>query len=122
LTPWEIRLWPDVEAWLLGLGSADYERVVAAIDFLALEGPSLGRPLVDRIAGSRHHNLKELRPSSGASGTIRILFAFDPKRRAILLVGGDKAGAWEQWYREQVPIADDRLDSWLEHLGRQDNE
>lgn len=67
-------------------------------------------------------NLKELRPSSGKSSAIRILFAFDPKRRAILLVGGDKAGAWEQWYREQVPIADSRLDTWLDHLGRQDYE
>ena len=122
MASWEIHLWPDVEAWLLGLESANYVRVVAAIDFLALEGPSLGRPLVDRVSGSRHHNLKELRPSSGKSSAIRILFAFDPKRRAILLVGGDKAGAWEQWYREQVPIADSRLDTWLDHLGRQDYE
>lgn len=57
----------------------------------------LGRPLVDRITGSRIHNLKELRPGSSASSEIRILFVFDPERRAVLLVAGDKAGDWRRW-------------------------
>ena len=110
---WEINVWPDVEKWLLDLGDADYVRVAAAIDLLAIEGPSLGRPLVDHIRGSRHRNLKELRPRSSKASAIRILFAFDPERSAIILVAGDKAGAWDQWYREKIPIADDRLDQWL---------
>ena len=88
---WEIRLWEDVESWILGLDDADWELVSAAIDQLEFDGPMLGRPTVDRIKRSRHHNMKELRPGSTGRSEIRILFAFDPKRRAILLVAGDKS-------------------------------
>jgi hypothetical protein len=70
------------------------------------EGPTLGRPLVDRIQGSRIHHLKELRPGSGGRSEIRVLFAFDPARSALLLLGGDKAGNWQRWYRENIPIAE----------------
>jgi hypothetical protein len=70
------------------------------------EGPALGRPLVDRIQGSRLHHLKELRPGSAARSEIRVLFAFDPTRSALLLLGGDKAGNWKRWYKENIPIAD----------------
>ena len=68
------------------------------------EGPALGRPLVDRIAGSQIHHLKELRPGSAGRSEIRVLFAFDPSRSALLL-GGDKAGNWQRWYRENIPVA-----------------
>jgi len=78
------------------------------VDMLAEHGPGLGRPLVDSITGSRHANLKELRV-----GTCRVLFAFDPTRAAVLLVAGDKRDRWAQWYRQAVPIADDRYDAWL---------
>jgi len=110
---WEIRLWHDVEAWLLALDEGSFDLVAAAIDHLEEHGPSLGRPLVDRIQGARHHNMKELRPGSGGATEVRILFAFDPQRQAILLVAGDKAGRWQEWYRRNVPLADDRLDEWL---------
>ena len=93
---WEVRLWEDVEAWVLGLDDETYNLVAAAIDRLQSEGPMLGRPTADRIKGSRHHNMKELRPGSSGRSEIRILFAFDPRRRAILLVAGDKAGKWTQ--------------------------
>ncbi|MDR2566320.1 MAG: type II toxin-antitoxin system RelE/ParE family toxin [Bifidobacteriaceae bacterium] len=66
------------------------------------------------MRGSRHHNMKELRPGSAGRGKVRILFAFDPRRRAVLLVAGDKAGRWEQWYDRSIPLADDRFDEWLE--------
>src|SRR4051794_36140715 len=56
--------------------------------------PTLGRPIVDRIQGSRVHHLKELRPGSAGASEIRILFPFDPATRAVLLVAGDKAGDW----------------------------
>jgi len=69
--------------------------VAEAIDRLMDEGPSLGRPLADRIAGSRLHNLKELRPGSSGASEVRILFIFDPVRNAVLLVAGDKSGRWE---------------------------
>ena len=76
-------------------------------------GPSLGRPIVDRIKGSRHHNMKELR---SVGGHIRVLFVFDPDRRAILLIGGEKAGRWKDWYRKSIPIADDLYDLHLENI------
>ena len=110
---WEVFIWDDVEAWLLGLDDVAYFRVAAAIDLLAREGPRLGRPIVDRIHASQHHHMKELRPRSDGRSAIRILFAFDPDRRAVLLVAGDKAGAWDKWYDESIPLADARYDAWL---------
>lgn len=89
---WGVRLWEDVEPWVLRLDDETYNLVAAAITRLESEGPTLGRPTADRIKGSRHHNMKELRPGSAGRSEIRILFAFDPKRRAILLIAGDKAG------------------------------
>jgi len=56
------------------------------------EGPTLGRPLVDRLKATKIHHLKELRPGSRGRSEIRIIFAFDPTRSALLLLGGDKAG------------------------------
>jgi hypothetical protein len=50
---------------------------------------------------------------------VRILFAFDPRRRAILLVTGDKQGAWSRWYKTNIPVADDRYDAHLEELKKQ---
>jgi hypothetical protein len=88
-------------------------RVEEAIDMLAREGPRLGRPLVDRIKGSKWHNLKELRPASAGSTEIRILFVFDPVRCAVLLVAGDKAGGWKRWYDVNIPIAEER---YRQHL------
>ena len=73
----------------------------------------LGRPLVDRIEGSRHHNMKELRPGSAGRSEIRVLFVFDPERRAVLLVAGDKAGNWSRWYSRNISVADGRYDEWL---------
>ena len=90
-----------------------YDQVAAAIDKLESDGPTLGRPLVDRIEGSRHHNMKELRPGSAGRSEIRVLFVFDPERRAVLLVAGDKAGNWSRWYSRNVSVADGRYDEWL---------
>lgn len=116
---WEISLHQDVEAWYLSICGSDPETadlIEQAIDQLAAEGPSLGRPLVDRIQGSKYHNMKELRPASTGATEIRILFAFDPVREAVLLVAGDKSGNWEGWYREAVPLADSRYADHLKAL------
>lgn len=80
--------------------------VAEAIDRLLDDGPALGRPLADRISGSRLHNLKELRPGPSGTPEVRILFIFDPARNAVLLVAGDKSGRWEQWYRDAIPAAE----------------
>jgi hypothetical protein len=109
---WVIELTRQVEDWLLkDLDVAGRSKIVPAIDELERQGPTLGRPLVDRIKGSRHHNMKEMR---SIGGNIRVLFAFDPERNAILLIGGDKTGDWKSWYGENIPIADKLYDDHLE--------
>jgi hypothetical protein len=113
---WEISLHPEVEAWYLAICVNDPETadlIKDAIDQLAEEGPAARRPLVDRVQGSRYHNMKELRPPSSGTSEIRMLFCFDPAREAIFLVAGDKAGNWVRWYREAIPLADERF---TEHL------
>jgi hypothetical protein len=81
-------------------------------------GPQLGRPRVDTLKGSRHANMKELR-FSVAGGEWRVAFAFDPRRRAILLVAGDKSGGSEKrFYRELIRKADERFDAHLARIGR----
>jgi len=102
----------------VALPAEDGEALLAAIRVLRDEGPTLGRPLVDRIEGSRHTNMKELRPGSTGRTEIRVLFAFDKTRQAILLVGGDKSDDWDGWYAENIPIADDRFDEHQEALAK----
>lgn len=71
---------------------------------------------MDRVKGSTLHNLKELRPGSNGTSEIRIRFIFDPERNAVLLVAGDKAGQWSEWYRRSIPLAEVRYTRWLAHL------
>lgn len=106
----------QAEKWFLGLGHRDRRRVAEAVDALVAGGPTLGRPIADRIVGSRHRNMKELR---SVGGHLRLLFAFDPRRTAIVLLGGDKAGDWAGWYKRNVPIADDLYDAYLVEIERE---
>jgi len=73
----------------------------------------VGRPLVDTVAHSSVRNFKELRPGSAGRGEVRILFAFDPWRSAILLTGGDKSGEWHGWYRRAIPHAEELYAEYL---------
>lgn len=100
----------EVETWYFTLDEDAIVAVTGAIDLLELEGPTLGRPTVDQVSGSKFHSMKELRP---AGTSIRILFIFDPQRQAILLLGGDKAGSWKSWYDKNIPVADRRYEDWL---------
>jgi len=109
--PWRVEVTNEFEAWYTGLAETDREAVNAAVDALEERGPGLGRPLVGEIVGSRHRQLKELR-----IGTIRILFGFDPRRTAILLIGGDKRGKWKAWYRTAIRAADDLYDAYIADL------
>ena len=77
-------------------------------------GPTLPRPHSDRIVTSRHPNMKELRGKAD-EGYLRVLYAFDPARTAILLIGGDKTGDLK-WYEKFVPIADDLFDEHLKEI------
>ncbi|GAA1216013.1 hypothetical protein GCM10009665_02270 [Kitasatospora nipponensis] len=111
------RVLDEVRDWLHLLRKEDRETLLlvsAAIDLLAERGPGLGRPLVDTLTGSRLPNLKELRPGSGGSSEVRVLFAFDPRRNAVLLVAGDKSSNWKGWYKVAIPLAEER---YWSHLG-----
>ena len=120
---WQVLLVEEVAEWFDDLTKNDPDTadlVEDAVDKLVAEGPILGRPLVDRIKGSRHHNMKELRPGSTGSSEIRILFVFDPVRRDVRLVAGDKSGNWRRWYEAAIPMADDRYDIHLAELETRD--
>lgn len=107
---WEVEYTDEFEEWWGTLSLREQGTIDDAVSALQDLGPALGRPWVDAIKTSRHPNMKELRPRGG---NLRILFAFDPRRAAILLIGGDKTGLWDRWYAEMVPVADRLYD---EHL------
>ncbi|MGN9764430.1 type II toxin-antitoxin system RelE/ParE family toxin [Micromonospora sp. SD12] len=112
---WDIFVVDEVREWIDDLDPPTLARVVHAIDALAEAGPGLGRPLVDTITGSAIANLKELRP-----GSVRILFVFDPWRSSIPLVAGDKAGQWDSWYRQAIPLAEQRYEIHLKERAQQE--
>ncbi len=120
--PWTVEFHPGCDAWAADLDQNDAEALLAAVRILRDQGPSLGRPLVDTIKGSRHNNMKELRPGSTGRSEVRVLFAFDKIRHAILLVGGDKSGDWSRWYDVNIPIADDRFDEHQKVLAKKQDE
>lgn len=113
---WAASTTTEFDAWFGDLPDDQQDAVVAAVDALKLVGPTLGRPLVDRLKGSAIHNLKELRPRGGGKN-IRILFAFDPNRAAVLLLGGDKAGQWDSWYKTAIPRAEQLYRHHLQQSG-----
>jgi len=113
---WTVEYTDEFEFWWDDLSSDEQERVTAAVELLEQHGPSLGRPIVDTLEASRHPNMKELRP---LGGHIRVLFAFDPRRAAILLYGGDKSGQWSAWYEEAIPAADRLFDRHLQTLANE---
>lgn len=113
---WEILMTVQVEEFLDALYDEDrrsHQLVNQAILVLERNGPGEGRPLVDSIAASRLTNMKELRPPSAGRTEIRILFAFDPWRSAVLLLAGDKTGQWTRWYREAIPEAEQLYATYL---------
>jgi hypothetical protein len=111
--PWEIEYTDEFDEWFDGLGEEAQEDVALAVEKLEERGPALPRPLADTVEGSRHSNMKELRP---LGTNIRALFAFDPRRMAILLIGGDKTDRWREFYEEMIPVADDLYDEHLDEL------
>jgi hypothetical protein len=113
---WEVEYTDQFGAWHDGLDEYAQEAIRGAVELLAERGPGLGRLMVDTIRGSRHPNMKELRPRGGH---LRILFAFDPRRTAILLIGGDKTHRWQAWYQTMIPVADDLYDEHLRTLRRE---
>jgi hypothetical protein len=111
---WEVEYTNEFEEWWRRLTDAQQEALDERVMLLAEHGPILKRPAVGEITSSRHPNMKELRVSK--AGALRVLFAFDPRRHAMLLLGGDKSGQWEQWYGWAIPAADDLYDTHLREL------
>ena len=111
---WDVQFDEDFAAWLLDLEADLRNAIVAHANLLREHGPQLGRPFVDTLEGSDFPNMKELRVQFRGDPW-RILFAFDPDRVAILLVGGNKRGD-KRWYRKHLPIADARFRRHLERL------
>ncbi|MGB5635754.1 MAG: type II toxin-antitoxin system RelE/ParE family toxin [Waterburya sp.] len=114
LMEWNIIFDPDFRIWLYQQEQEFQDETFALLKVLAELGPTLGRPRVDTLKGSCFNNMKELRIQYKGEPW-RILFAFDPQRQAILLVGGNKSGN-KRWYKENIPIADQRYEKYLEIL------
>jgi hypothetical protein len=114
-----VLLAPECEAWLNALPSTDRVGILQDAKLLAEFGPQLGRPHVDHLKGSKHGNMKELR-SRFAGHQYRTLFAFDPRQRAILLIGGDKVGQGEgRFYQALIKQADAIFDRHLIRVAKE---
>lgn len=115
---WTVLFADEFEPEFDALPDDVQDAILARLLLLEREGPRLGRPHVDTLAGSRHANMKELRCAAG-DGVWRIAFAFDPDRQAILLVGGDKSGGnQKRFYKQLIVRADERFDRHLARLKR----
>jgi hypothetical protein len=101
---WDVETSDEFTAWYNGLDDDEADSVDAAIELLEKYGPMLGRPHADVVHQSSFRNMKELRVQHQGR-PYRILFAFDPRRCAYLILGGDKTGN-DTWYDEWVPVAD----------------
>lgn len=111
---WKVLSYPDFEEWLLQQDAKLRIAIAAHVKLLMERGPLLGRPYADTLYDSDMDNLKELRVQHRGKPW-RILFAFDPKRQAILLIGGCKEGD-DRWYQKIIPLAKERYQQHLKEL------
>jgi hypothetical protein len=119
MVKWTILFHEDFEPEFDALPEEVQDELLAHAKLLEHFGPQLGRPRVDTLNDSRHANMKELR-FDAADGVWRVAFAFDPKRRAILLVADDKSGVGERrFYKQLIAKADERFDGHLDRLKKE---
>jgi hypothetical protein len=112
---WEVATTEEFDRWFVGLGEDAQAEVIAKVELLRLLGPRLGRPHADTLNDSKHANMKELRADT-KDQVLRIAFAFDPDRSAILLLGGNKSGvSQKRFYKQLIAKADALYD---EHLAK----
>ena len=114
---WEVEYTDEFECWWSALTEDEQESVAAYVELLERRGPTLPYPYCSAVSSSRHAHMRELRIQH-AGRPYRVLYAFDPRRTAILLVGGDKTGD-DRWYDKFVPLADALYDEHLTELGRE---
>lgn len=116
LVAWAVVLHPDFDPEFDALAPEVQDELLVHARVLETFGPTLGRPRADTLKGSRHANMKELRFTADG-GVWRVAFAFDPERKAILLVAADKSGvAGRRVYRRLIDTADARFDQHLDRL------
>jgi len=114
---WDIEYTDEFGEWWGSLTDAEQEDVAAVVELLEEKGPQLPYPFSSGINASRHAHMRELRIQH-AGRPYRTLYAFDPRRTAILLIGGDKTGN-KRWYEEYVPLADRIYDEHLRTLEKE---
>ena len=113
---WDVATTDEFDAWFAGLGEDAQAEVIAKVELLRLLGPRLGRPHADTLNDSKHANMKELRADT-RDRVLRIAFAFDPDRSAILLLGGNKSGiSQKRFYKQLIARADALYDEHLERI------
>ena len=115
---WEIEYTDEFEQWWDTLSEAEQESIAVSVGLLENMGPNLPRPHSDTVKGSRFSNMKELR-TQHAGQPYRTLYAFDPRRTAILLIGGNKTGD-NNWYQTFIPIADSLFEKHLEEIKKEE--
>lgn len=111
---WEVEYTNEFGGWWAGLTETRQDRIAATVRLLAVRGPLLPFPFSSGVSGSRHEHMRELRVQSRGN-PLRIFYAFDPRRTAILLIGGDKTGN-DRFYEQYVPLADALYDAHLKEL------
>jgi len=111
---WSIEYTDEFEQWWRGLSEEAQDAVDVHVRMLMEKGPRLGFPFSSEVKSSRHGHLRELRIQCGGL-PYRVLYAFDPRRVGILLLGGMKAGD-DRWYHRFVPIADRLYEEYLDEL------
>ena len=116
---WDVEYTDEFGEWWDNLTEGEQESVRAYVNLLEDYGPNLDFPYSGGVEGSRHNHMRELRIQH-AGRPYRALYAFDPRRVAILLTGGDKTGN-DRWYEEYVPIADRIYDEHLETLKKEES-
>ena len=114
---WEVEYTNQFGDWWHELSEGQQDAVAARIALLSERGPHLPYPYSSDINGSRHGVMRELRAQAGGN-PLRVFYAFDPRRTAILLIGGDKIGN-DRFYEEYVPVADNLYDEHLEELRKE---
>jgi hypothetical protein len=117
---WEVEFTDEFEAWWHTLSESEQGKVDARVCLLMERGPNLGFPFSSQIKTSRFPEMRELRAQAGGD-PLRMLYAFDPRRTAILLVAGDKTGD-DRWYETNVPVADRLFERHLGMIGKERKE
>jgi len=117
---WDVEVTDEFEQWWDKLDEGEREDVRSVVGLLEEKGPTLPFPHSSGVVSSKHARMRELRIQHEGR-PYRVLYAFDPRRTAILLIGGDQTGN-ERWYEENVPIADQLYDQHLQEVKREASE